>query len=94
MKPLLKLPDEIRRRQDVLAQYRSITGDLKALGNDIRQDGAYTKDHRRRFELLQQRRGEISRNEPTDTPDREFLRKLQHEVSEEMPSTGFFVPEE
>ncbi len=30
----------------------------------------------------------------TETPDREFLRKLQHEVSEEMPSTGFFVPEE
>lgn len=76
-----------RQQQGYQANYFA----LKKLGFLIRQAGAVTDDHRKRYDTVYDRHVQLN-TEDESTPDEDLRREAQDKVKRELPGSAFWWP--
>lgn len=64
---------------------------LKKLAFAVRQAGAVTEDHRKRYDTVYDRHVQLNSEDET-TPDEHLRRQAQEAVKQELPATSFWWP--
>lgn len=91
-KPLLKLTDTIRKYEVTLKGYRELDHRLRKICMQINQDGEYNEKHRKLFEEVFDREGELDTESPETRQNMKLTDKLSQEVDDELPVDRFYIP--
>lgn len=91
-KPLLKLTDTIRKYEVTLKGYRELDHRLRKIRIQINQDRAYNEKHRKMFEEVFDREGELDKESPETRQNMKLTDKLSQEVDDELPVDSFYIP--
>lgn len=92
LKPILRLPEAMRRREELLGGYRVLDHDIRTLCIAIRQAGSFSQIQRERFDAALDRKRALVAQERETRPVRWLLRRCHEEVCRELPADRFFIP--
>jgi hypothetical protein len=91
VKPMLKLPEKVKKLQDQLRGYRILENDLKIITIGINQEKQFSQDLRKKFQESLDRLRDLSQKDEVKE-DRKLIRKCFEEVKKELPSSSFYIP--
>jgi hypothetical protein len=94
IKPLVKYPDQIKQKSELLSKWRLIDSQLKLLIIEIKDCKTYSRDLQDRFHALIKAEETIEENAPAEAVDDKLINKCFDRVNQELPLKGFYVPED
>jgi hypothetical protein len=94
IKPFLKLGHKIKFYEQTLSGYRSLEYDLYEIILKIRNEDSYSAASNKMFESAMKKMKTLATNPPENTQNKKLIQKLYDEVSQEIPSSSLYVPEE
>jgi hypothetical protein len=92
VKPILKLPDTLQRKQELLASYMILDHDLNTIRVEIEFQKKYDEPLKGQFTRALQRKAELVQKDTGSTVSERLRRRCYSEVLRELPSKSFFVP--
>lgn len=97
LKPLLKIPDKIQQRGEMLADYSSIEHELEKIKKAVSQRGKYDNKLRQQYLKVVEKKG-LAKAKYTGTKFLETNIKIKRvctqEVNKELPASSFYIPED
>jgi uncharacterized protein YebE (UPF0316 family) len=93
-KPLVKLPDRIKQRSEILPNWRLLNDEYNKLTISIKERRKYDNEMIDRFHKLLETKTTIVKGEPAEGIDERLRRRCIEKVNRELPPNNFFVPEE
>jgi hypothetical protein len=94
IKPLMKLPEQIQQKSEVLTSWRLHDNELHKLSLIINQRQAYDDEIKKCFLALMDAKSSIIKQEPHEETDSKLEAMCNKIVRNELPEDNFFVPEE
>lgn len=91
VKPILKLPDTLSRKQELLTSYLILDNDLSTIRIEIQQKKKYDDALQRQFLSALQRKAELVKKD-ADSVNENLRRRCYNEVLRELPTESFYVP--
>lgn len=92
VKPLLNLPDSIKRFQSTVSGYSLLEYDLRQLTDQISNYASYGQPEREEYERIVKRERDLATNPPVTGEDRKLKQRFEKMVNEQLPSSSFFIP--
>ncbi len=92
VKPILKLPASLQRKQELLASYMILDHDLNTIGIEIQQRRKYDAPLRRQFARALQRKAELVKQDVESFINERLRRRCYEEVIRELPAESFYIP--
>lgn len=94
IKPLLRLPHQIKTLEQTLSGYRALEYDVEQIVNRIKSERTYSKACKSMLEDAQKKKKSLVCNPAENNQDKKLIEKLYSEVNKELPMESLFVPEE
>jgi hypothetical protein len=92
LKPILKLPDKISRKEEILIGYKALHHDLETISILVRQNQIYDGDLKKQFLDALDRKGALIQKDNDTKLNKKLRDKLQVEVKNELPTNHFYIP--
>lgn len=97
LKPLLKLPEKIQQRGEMLADFTALENDLEKIKKVISQVQKYDNKLRQQYFKVLDKKG-LMKGKYTGIKSLENNKQIKiscaQEVTKEHPASGFYIPEE
>lgn len=92
LKPILKLPDKIGKKEEILVGYKALHHDLEKILILISQNKTYDAELKKHFLDALDRKGAIVKRDNDTKVNKKLRDKLQTEVINELPTNNFYIP--
>lgn len=92
-KPIIKLPDKIRKKQEALIGYSMLDYDFSKICIDIRFHKKYDEVLHQQFIKAIARKGDLMKVDADEVVDVQLRDQCARETIEEMPSSSFYIPQ-
>jgi len=89
LKPVLRLTDKVRHKQELLTSYQTLDHDLHCIGIETRHRQAYDDDMHKELMKALKRKAELVKKGDSPSVSRKTQEKYQEEVKQEPLSITF-----
>jgi hypothetical protein len=92
LKPVLRLPDKIRKAEELLASYRALEHDLHCIRIQVHHRQQYDEELRKELLKALRRKAELVKKAGESALSEKLQRYCETEVKRELPASSFYVP--
>jgi hypothetical protein len=94
LKPILKLPEDFQRKQELLASYMILDHDLNTIRTEIQFRHKYDEMLKSQFTRALQRKAELLQKDTASSINERLRNYCYEEVLRELPTNSFYIPPE
>ena len=94
LKPMLRLQEQISRKQQLLVGYNILDFDLSRIRLEINHRKKYDESLYKQFLKALDRKAELMKQDVASITDQNVLEDCQKAVERELPADSFYIPQE
>jgi hypothetical protein len=92
IKPILKFPEQLRRKEELLASYHILDHDLNNIGIEIKHRKKYDDSLYKQFLRALERKAELMKQDTGSSIDERLRIRCRKAVEQELPEDSFYIP--